>query len=182
MHAQVIQLIIAYTLVGAFVFTVIVTLLSMVGWIKFADKSQQTKLFSILIVELIIGVLGFFFNFLNYSPSGVQEQIQEEIRNDSALETLSSYVQILTDSVKTQIPPDYSVLDAEFALLKFPADSEIATEHKAILDIFSTAKDISPEEIFMTDENTRHRIETFIQNVIVYFETGKYGEKMEESK
>ena len=182
MHAQVIQLIIAYTLVGAFVFTVIVTLLSMVGWIKFADKAQQTKLFSILIVELIIGVLGFFFNFLNYSPSGVQGQLQEEVRNDSVIDTLSSYVQILTDSVKTQIPPSYSVLDAEFALLKFPADSEIAKEHKAILDIFAKDKNISPEEIFMTDENTRHRIETFIQNAKVYFETGKYGEKLEETK
>ncbi len=177
MHAQIIQLIIAYTLVGAFVFTVIVTLLSMVGWIKFADKAQQTKLFSILIVELIIGVLGFFFNFLNYSPSGVQGQIQEEVRNESTLDTLSSYVQMLTDSLKTQTPPDYSVLEAEISMLKFPADSEIDKEHKAILDIFTKTKDTSPEEIFMTEENTRHRIETFVQNAKIYYETGKYGEK-----
>ena len=170
MHTQIIELIIAYTLVGAFVFTVIVTLLSMVGWIKFADKAQQTKLFSILIVELIIGMLGFFFNFLQYNPSGVQEQIQDEVRNESSMKTLSSYVQVLSDSFKSQTPPDYSVLEAEIATLKFPADSEIEKERGAILDIFVNAKDRSPEEIFMTEEQIRHRIEAFVQNTKVYFE------------
>ncbi|MCD4657095.1 MAG: hypothetical protein K8S87_06080 [Planctomycetes bacterium] len=170
MHAQIIELIIAYTLVGAFVFTVIVTLLSMVGWIKFADKAQQTKLFSILIVELIIGVLGFFFNFLNYSPAGVHGQIQEEVRNESAMDTLSSYVQVLTDSFKSQTPPDYSVLEAEIALLKFPADSEIEKERTAIIDVFTKAEGSSPEEIFMTEEQIRHRIEAFVQNAKVYFD------------
>ena len=70
-----IQLIIAYTLVGAFVFTVVVTCLSLVGWIKFKDSKQQKKLFSILIVELVAGCVGFFFNFMTLNPGPVVKEI-----------------------------------------------------------------------------------------------------------
>src|SRR6266403_1628301 len=43
-HQELIRLTIAYTLAGAFVFTVVITCLSLVGWIRFADKKQQQKL------------------------------------------------------------------------------------------------------------------------------------------
>ena len=45
-HQELIRLTIAYTLAGAFVFTVVITCLSLVGWIRFADKKQQQKLFT----------------------------------------------------------------------------------------------------------------------------------------
>jgi hypothetical protein len=47
-------LVIGWTIVGGFVFTMIITLLSLVGWIKFADRSQQKKLFSTLIVGVVV--------------------------------------------------------------------------------------------------------------------------------
>jgi len=50
------MLVVGWTLVGGFVFTMIITCLSLVGWIKFADRSQQKKLFLVLIVELLVGV------------------------------------------------------------------------------------------------------------------------------
>ena len=50
------MLVVGWTLVGGFVFTMIVTCLSLVGWIRFADKSQQKKLFLVLIAELVVGV------------------------------------------------------------------------------------------------------------------------------
>ena len=53
-HFTLIQLMIAYTLTGAFIFTVVVTCCSLVGWIKLADKRQQNKLFYTLIVELCV--------------------------------------------------------------------------------------------------------------------------------
>jgi hypothetical protein len=70
------QLAIGYTLVGAFIFTVVVTLLSLVGWIKFADNSQQKKLFYSLIVELVIGCLTFFFNFIKLNTVAVSSQVE----------------------------------------------------------------------------------------------------------
>jgi len=74
-HIEIIKLTIAYTLAGAFVFTVGITCLSLAGWLKFADKRQQQKLFSILIVELVVGCVGFFFNFLAISPHAVARDI-----------------------------------------------------------------------------------------------------------
>lgn len=74
-HKEIIHLTIAYTIVGAFVFTVIITCLSLVGWIKFADNAQQDKLFYILIVEFVVGFVGYFFKWLNFSPENTASAI-----------------------------------------------------------------------------------------------------------
>lgn len=52
------QLVVGWTLVGGFVFTVVVTLLSMVGVVKFAEPKQQRLLFKVLVVELVVGLGG----------------------------------------------------------------------------------------------------------------------------
>ena len=80
-HAEFIGLIVAYTFLGAFIFTVLITCLSLVGIVKFADQSQQRKLFGILIVELVVVCLGFFSNFLTFSPErGVEATIKTAVR------------------------------------------------------------------------------------------------------
>jgi hypothetical protein len=85
-HVQILQLIIAYTLAGAFVFTVIMTCLSLVGWVKFADSAQQQKLFYALIVEVVTIGVGFFAGFLKFDPKSVADDIrkQTEVRGDVA--------------------------------------------------------------------------------------------------
>ena len=45
MHQFFVQLIIAYTLAVAFAFTVLVTCLSLVGWIRFADPERTEEAF-----------------------------------------------------------------------------------------------------------------------------------------
>lgn len=77
-HQDFIRLIVAYTLTGAFVFTVVITCLSLVGWIKFADKKQQRKLFGCLIVELVVMCLGFFKGFLNFNVQQVAQDLVEQ--------------------------------------------------------------------------------------------------------
>ena len=76
-HALLIQLIVGYTLAGALVFTAIITCLSLVGWIKFADQAQQNKLFYVLIVELVVIGVGFFAGMLNFDPQQVESKIRE---------------------------------------------------------------------------------------------------------
>ena len=75
-HQEILGLVISYALVGAFLFTLLVTCLSLVGWIKFADLKQQRRLFGVLVLELVAGCLAFFFNFLNLNPSKTLRQIE----------------------------------------------------------------------------------------------------------
>jgi hypothetical protein len=72
------MLVVGWTLVGGFVFTVIVTCLSLVGWIRFADKSQQKKLFLVLIVELVLGVGAKALGKVTLNATGVENAIADE--------------------------------------------------------------------------------------------------------
>jgi hypothetical protein len=76
-HSQLIQLIVAYALAGALVFTIIITCLSLVGWIRFADQAQQNKLFAVLIVELVVVSVGFFAGVLKFDAKSVDQKIRE---------------------------------------------------------------------------------------------------------
>ncbi len=88
-HASIIKLAISYTLLGAFIFTVVATCLSLIGIVKFVYPKQQNKLFGVLIVELIVICLGVFSNFLNLNPRSPVEpinkytagQVQEGVTN-----------------------------------------------------------------------------------------------------
>jgi hypothetical protein len=91
-HAQLIQLIVGYALAGALVFTVVVTCLSLVGWVKFADQAQQNKLFIVLIVELVVISVGFFGGLLKFDAKSVEQKIRE-VEQYKALSTgLNKYL------------------------------------------------------------------------------------------
>lgn len=74
-HQDAIQLIIGYTCVGAFVFTVVVTCLSLIGWVKLADRGQQKKLFAIIIIEIAIVGVGYFSGLLKFSPEASERSL-----------------------------------------------------------------------------------------------------------
>lgn len=90
---ELIKLSIAWTLVGAFIFTVIITCLSLFGWIKFTDRKQQDKLFYVLIVQLVTIAIGSFTNLLNLSPSIAGAEIRAP---------LEQKVDLLKDTVSIQ--------------------------------------------------------------------------------
>lgn len=93
-HKLIIELIIAYTLAGAFVFTVIITCLSLVGWIRFADPQQQKKLFYIIIVELAALCIGYFGNFINFNSGYFPKKIIKQREMIKANDTLLNYLLI----------------------------------------------------------------------------------------
>jgi hypothetical protein len=72
---EIMQLVIAYTLTGALVFTALITYLSLVGRIKFQDKLQQKQIFWLFIVQLCIIVAGFFSGLLKFNPFEVKAYI-----------------------------------------------------------------------------------------------------------
>jgi hypothetical protein len=101
-HVQIIQLIVAYTLVGAFVFTVAITCMSLIGWIKFANKKQQQKLFATLIIQLVIVCVGFFTRILQFNPKTVASELVEQ---GKAIRQIQDAIQErhFTDSQKTNL-------------------------------------------------------------------------------
>ena len=78
LHGSIIGLVIAYTLVGAFIFTVIITCLSLIGLVKFSDKAQQQKLFYALIIEVVVISTAFFSGFLKFTSSKTEENSKQE--------------------------------------------------------------------------------------------------------
>jgi hypothetical protein len=81
-HVAILQLVIGYTLVGAFVFTVIITCLSLVGVVRFADAAQGRKLFAILIVELVVICVAVFSDLIRLSPKQVVAEVTAPIVNE----------------------------------------------------------------------------------------------------
>ena len=106
-HSLVITLVITYTLLGAFVFTVIITCLSLIGIVKLADASQQQKLFKILIVEIVTICIGLFMNFINPDLSifsDLTRRLATPVTIDTATahdnkETIEKRVSVLVMSV-----------------------------------------------------------------------------------
>lgn len=77
-HITLIKLIIAYVLIGAFIFSVIMTCLSLIGIVKFLKPNQQNKLFTILIVEVVTISIGVLSNLLLINPKIAQKAVAEE--------------------------------------------------------------------------------------------------------
>ena len=80
-HQELIKLVVAYTLTGALVFTVIITCFSLIGWVRFADIKQQNRLFYALLVEVCVAAVGFYTRFLNFDPSDVKNHIAKDSAN-----------------------------------------------------------------------------------------------------
>lgn len=73
------RLIIAWALVGAVIFTVLLVLLSLVGWVKFANKKQQNKLFHIIVVELAAGCVAQFLGWIEISPRKAKMTVEKPL-------------------------------------------------------------------------------------------------------
>lgn len=83
-------LVIGWTIVGGFVVTMILTCLSLVGWVKFADKRQQSKLFSALIVEVVVGAGSWAAGGAKFDPEPVQKGLHQEGANMAIRDVVSA--------------------------------------------------------------------------------------------
>jgi hypothetical protein len=74
------QLVIGWTVVGAFLFTTVITCLSLVGWVKFADAKQQKKLFSALILEVVVAAGGSATGLIQLDAPEVASKYEDDGR------------------------------------------------------------------------------------------------------
>lgn len=97
-NKETIQLVIAWTFVIVFIFTAIITLLSLIGLLKFEDEKQQEKLFYVLIVEIVVVSVGFFKEYIKYTPTKdknndeilIREEVSEQSETEKNLNLLSN--------------------------------------------------------------------------------------------
>lgn len=106
-HVQLIKLAIAYTLLGAFIFTVVVVCLSLVRSGVIVSASQQKKLFAVLIVELVVICTGSFSNMLELNPRSAQRKIESPLRDEirTANETVKKSRAKLNEEVLAGLAP-----------------------------------------------------------------------------
>ncbi len=85
--SEIYKLTIGITLTVAFVFTVFITLASMVGWVKFRPQWQQKVLFAGLIVELVSGGVAAYKKMIGLSPSTTQKIIEQPLNKEKDILT-----------------------------------------------------------------------------------------------
>lgn len=81
-------LVVGWTLVGAFAFTVAVTCFSLVGWVRFADPAQQKRLFQVLVVEVVVAVGARFAGAARFDPAPVEKSIRKAGANEELRATV----------------------------------------------------------------------------------------------
>ena len=89
---EMMKLVIGWTIVGGFVFTVLVTCLSLVGWIRFADRKQQQKLFYVLIVEVVVGLGAKAAGGASYDTKDAKKEQQQHGSNIAFEEVIADLV------------------------------------------------------------------------------------------
>jgi len=89
-HIEIIKLIIAWALTGTFLFTLIVTCLSLINVIKSIDKKLRNKLVRVLIVEVAVIAVGSFSDALRFDPAKASNIIKDEEREQIAVDILQS--------------------------------------------------------------------------------------------
>jgi hypothetical protein len=108
MNSYIIQLIIAYTCVGVFVATAVITILALVGIIKIESGYMQ-RLFEIVIVEIVVVCVGFFAGLLKLDPAPIQTQLVQGERAEQVLTQIetgpTSQLPTTTVPAEPELPP-----------------------------------------------------------------------------
>lgn len=141
MNSELIQLTIAYTFTAVLVFTAVITALSLIGKVRFANQAQQRTLFRVLIVELVIVGVGFFSGFLEFDANEVQREIVTKEFNSrkKAFDDNLAEAQRLYQA--GQLPEAYGLVNDLFR-------SDELEEYFPIKDLFVLNGDISKSRKF----------------------------------
>ena len=128
-HVEIIKLIIAYALTGSFVFTLVVTCLSLINIVKSIDKKLKRKLINVLVVEVAVIAVGSFSNILNLDPAKASNIIRKEGREEERTKIANMLIE--------EIAPGGNLSGLEISSRASRAE---------VLNTLSTVKKISPEK------------------------------------
>lgn len=144
MSFELIKLIMAYTLVGVFIFTAVVTSLSLVGWVKFADNKQQQALFKALIIEVVAVAVGFLANVLEFNPVKAENKIAQSFFENKK----EKFVTELSNARKAYEANDFQ---KAYLMANKLFNSEDLSEFLPIRDLFILNGDIATKREFWSE-------------------------------
>lgn len=133
------QLVVGWTLVGGFVFTVVVTLLSLVGVVKFADPRQQRALFGALVLELIVGVGGQAVGAWRFDARAVGADVYAEGALDGGAAVGEAWIASQASPQALELSRA-AVLDA-VGELRLPASSKADARRRELVEGLRAAPD-----------------------------------------
>jgi hypothetical protein len=92
---EMMKLVLSWTLIGALILTVIVTLLSLAGFLRFSGDEQRNKLIYILLAQLVIVGITFPLGIFQPAPGAAVKRIEQASRQ--AAEKLEQVNRILLE-------------------------------------------------------------------------------------
>jgi hypothetical protein len=132
-HIEIIKLVIAYALTGSFLFTLVVTCLSLINVIKSIDKKLKRKLINVLIVEVAVIAAGSFSDLINLDPGKASAVVRNEgIKDGREREKID-----IADRLIRDIAPEGNLSELN---INSPAS------RAKVLNTLSILKKISPDK------------------------------------
>lgn len=133
------QLVIGWTLVGGFVFTVIATCLSMVGVVKFANPKQQGLLFKALVLQLLVGVGGKVSGAWRFDAGGVGAEVHAEGKLEGGAEVGEALLE--SQASPEAVEASRAALIEAVGTLRLPEDSAANARRAGLVDELRVAPD-----------------------------------------
>ncbi|MBX3444306.1 MAG: hypothetical protein KF774_18025 [Planctomyces sp.] len=166
-HAEIVGLVVAYTLTGAFVFTVVVTCIALLIPSVIPSRNVRRALMGTLILEVAAGGVGYYLDFLKFNP----KQVAQDIGGRAAAKALVAIEPPIPEPNEAQrdvVAPAVEYVSA----FEFPPGSPASIDQQALLkQLRQSAGETSPEKsnaVFWTNLNT------FRDAASAYAETGKW--------
>jgi hypothetical protein len=130
------KLVMGWTIVGGFIFTMVITCLSLVGWVRFADPRQQKRLFSVLIVEVVAAAGAHVVGAVNLSVSDTREKVETSGANQAYLTAAED---MLESDPAQRTPPDKAQITRVISRIKVTPGTaqamQVETLKKAVSDL-----------------------------------------------
>src|SRR5262245_1279486 len=130
------KLVMGWTIVGGFIFTMVITCLSLVGWVRFADQRQQKRLFSVLIVEVVVAAGAHVVGAVNLSVGDTREKVETDGANHAYLTAAED---MLDPDPAQRTPADKAQITRVISRIKVAPGTaqaaQVATLQKAVADL-----------------------------------------------
>jgi hypothetical protein len=160
-NLEMIKLVVSWALIGAFLFTAILTLLSLAGLPGFSDSEQRNKLFYTLVAEIVIAGIAFFAGAFQPAPGAVVKAIEQPLtqasakleQDNQALLAGQTHLNGELDETKRQLAESVKKASAYGEQIA-QANANAEAQRETIAHLQNSAKPASPQPAIVNSDET----------------------------